>query len=52
MPWITEEALVDFRSRNIGPTLESEGLYKKNTSKLLLFVQILGLILLSWQVKL
>lgn len=30
MPWITEEALVDFRSQNIGLTLESEGLYKKH----------------------
>lgn len=29
MPWITEEALVDFRSGNRSLTLESEGLYKK-----------------------
>lgn len=32
MPWITEEALVDFRSGNIGLTLESEGLYKKHST--------------------
>lgn len=30
MPWITEEALADFRSQNTGPTIESEGLYKKH----------------------